>query len=121
MVQTGVLRAFGPDLRRFLSKALRNRLAAFAGGMGATAVLQSSTAARLIVASFCASGTLDLGPALAIMLGANVGTTLIVQVLSFEIVRFAPLLVLIGVVVFRSGRAAPSRVRSPSRTAQLDG
>jgi Na+/Pi-cotransporter len=45
-------------------------------------------------------------PALAVMLGANVGTTLIVQVLSFEIARFAPLLVLIGVVVFRSGRAA---------------
>ena len=109
MVQSGILRAFGPDLRRFLSKALDNRLGAFAAGLGATAILQSSTAAGLIVASFCASGALELVPALAVMLGANVGTTLIVQVLSFEIARFAPLLVLIGVVVFRSGRAARAR------------
>jgi phosphate:Na+ symporter len=109
MVQSGILRAFGPDLRRFLSKALDNRLAAFAAGLGATAILQSSTAAGLIVASFCASGALELVPALAVMLGANLGTTLIVQVLSFEVARFAPLLVLIGVVVFRSGRAARAR------------
>ena len=109
MVQSGILRAFGPDLRRFLSKALDNRLGAFAAGLGATAILQSSTAAGLIVASFCASGALELVPALAVMLGANVGTTLIVQVLSFEVARFAPLLVLIGVVVFRSGRAARAR------------
>jgi len=109
MVQSGILRALGPDLRRFLSKALYNRVAAFGAGLVATAVLQSSTAAGLIVASFCASGMLDLVPALAVMLGANVGTTLIVQVLSFDVARFAPLLVLIGVVVFRSGRAARAR------------
>jgi phosphate:Na+ symporter len=42
-------------------------------------------------------------PALAIMLGANVGTTLIVQVLSFNIAAVAPVLFIIGLVVFRSG------------------
>ena len=55
MVQTGVTRAFGPQLRRVLSHALGNRLKAFAGGVGVTAILQSSTATGLMVTS--------LGPA----------------------------------------------------------
>src|ERR1700733_8298126 len=41
MVLSGVLRAFGPDLRRFLGKALGNRFSAFAAGLGLTALLQS--------------------------------------------------------------------------------
>src|SRR5438128_3467071 len=77
MVQSGILRAFGPDLRRVLSAAFGNRLAAFAAGLGLTALLQSSTATGLMTASFAAEGMVGLVPALAIMLGANVGTTLI--------------------------------------------
>ena len=75
MVLTGVLRAFGPDLRRILGKALYNRFAAFCAGLGLTALLQSSTATGLMTASLAADGTVNLVPALAIMLGANVGTT----------------------------------------------
>src|SRR5579872_3415022 len=85
MVHTGILRAFGPDLRRGLSKALGNRVAAFAAGLGLTTLLQSSTATGLMIASFTTEGVVALVPALAIMLGANVGTTLIVQLLSFNI------------------------------------
>src|ERR1700685_2775592 len=85
MVHSGILRAFGPDLRLLLAKALRNRFSAFAAGVGVTAVLQSSTATALITSSFTAEGLVSLVPALAIMLGANVGTTLIVQVLAFNI------------------------------------
>lgn len=101
MVQSGILRAFGPDLRRLLSKALGNRLAAFSAGLGLTALLQSSTATALIATSFVAEGMLSLVPALAIVLGANVGTTLIVQVLSFNISAVAPILFVIGLVLFR--------------------
>jgi phosphate:Na+ symporter len=85
MVVSGVLRAFGPDLRRFLGKALSNRFSAFGAGLGLTALLQSSTATGLMTTSLAADGMVNLVPALAIMLGANVGTTLIVQVLSFNI------------------------------------
>ena len=84
MVLTGVLRAFGPNLRRFLGKALGNRFNAFCAGLGLTAILQSSTATGLLTTSLAADGVVALVPALAIMLGANVGTTLIVQVLSFK-------------------------------------
>ena len=101
MVQTGVQRAFGPHLRTFLGSALRNRLTAFLAGLGVTAVLQSSTATGLMVTGFAAGGLVSLMPALAVMLGANVGTTLIVQVLSFDVAAFAPGLILFGVVMFR--------------------
>jgi phosphate:Na+ symporter len=55
MVQSGILRAFGPDLRRLLSRAFGNRLAAFGAGLGLTALLQSSTATGLMTASFSCS------------------------------------------------------------------
>lgn len=109
MVQTGIQRAFGPRLRLILDRALRTRLRAFAAGLGVTAVLQSSTATGLMVTGFAAGGAVDLVPALAVMLGANVGTTLIVQVLSFDIAAVAPALMLVGVALFRRNRQAHAR------------
>jgi phosphate:Na+ symporter len=109
MVLSGVLRAFGPDLRRFLGKALRNRFTAFVAGLGLTALLQSSTATGLMTTSLAADGAVSLVPALAIMLGANVGTTLIVQVLSFNIAAAAPVLFIIGLITFRAGGQSLSR------------
>jgi len=109
MVQTGIQRGFGPDLRRWLGTTLGNRLAAFVAGMGVTAILQSSTATGLMVAGFAAGGAVALVPALAVMLGANVGTTLIVQLLSFDVAEVAPALILLGVLLFRRGTAARTR------------
>src|SRR5215475_1261732 len=103
MVQSGILRAFGSDLRYLLSKALGNRLAAFAAGLGLTTLLQSSTATALMTASFTAQGVIGLVSGLAIVLGANVGTTLIVQLLSFNVAAAAPVLFIAGVIAFRSG------------------
>src|SRR5580700_12258203 len=115
MVQTGIQRAFGPNLRRVLGRAFGDRFRAFAAGFGVTAILQSSTATGLMAASFAAGGLVDLVPALAVMLGANVGTTLIVQLLSFDINRVAPVFVLIGVILFR--RSFVSRARDLGRVA----
>ncbi|WOF42985.1 Na/Pi symporter [Sphingopyxis indica] len=105
MVQSGVLRALGPQLRTFLAHRLQNRFSAFAAGLGITALLQSSTATGLMATGFAADGMLTLGQGLAIMLGANVGTTLIVQLLSFDVSLAAPILVLIGYLLFRRTRA----------------
>jgi phosphate:Na+ symporter len=113
MVQSGILRAFGPDLRHFLSRALGNRFSAFGAGLALTAVLQSSTATGLMTASFAAEGAVALVPALAIMLGANVGTTLIVQVLSFNVASLAPVMFIAGLVAFRGG--AHSRMKDVGR------
>jgi phosphate:Na+ symporter len=115
MVQTGIQRAFGPRLRVVLAAALRNRFRGFLAGIGVTAVLQSSTATGLMVAGFAASGLVELVPALAVMLGANVGTTLIVQLLSFDVSALAPALILLGVIMFR--RADATRMRDLGRVA----
>ncbi len=113
MVQTGITRAYGPQLRRTLGYALGNRFKAFLTGLGATSILQSSTATGLMVTAFAAGGLVDLVQALAVMLGANVGTTLIVQVLSFDVSRVSFLLILIGVFMFR--RSGVTRTRDLGR------
>src|SRR6202049_2706640 len=115
MVHSGVVRAFGSDLRRFLGTALRNRFLAFFAGMGVTALLQSSTATGLMTASFVTGGVVDLVPALAVLLGANVGSTLIVQALSFNVTAVTPLLFLVGVVAFKWG--GQTRTRDLGRVA----
>jgi phosphate:Na+ symporter len=115
MVQSGVVRAFGSDLRRFLGSALRNRFLALFAGLAVTALLQSSTATGLMSASFVTGGSVDLVTALAIMLGANVGTTLIVQLLSFNVAAVAPVLFVIGVTTFK--RSGQTRTRDLGRVA----
>ena len=84
MVGTGVQRGFGNVLRRWLGRNLGGRCRAFFTGLGVTALLQSSTATGLLATSFTAAGVMTLAPALAVMLGANVGTALLTQVLSFN-------------------------------------
>ncbi|MBX9778106.1 MAG: Na/Pi cotransporter family protein [Xanthobacteraceae bacterium] len=111
MVQSGISRAFGSDLRWILSKALRNRLSAFAAGLGLTSLLQSSTATGLMTASFAAEGALPLATGLAIMLG----TTLIVQLLSFNMAAIAPVLFVFGLAAFRFGGNA--RFKNAGRIA----
>src|SRR5215475_1447430 len=115
MVQSGISRAFGSGLRRFLGTALRSRFTALPASITVTAVLQSSTATALMATSFAADGLVALVPALAIMLGANIGTALIVQILSFDVTRAAPALFIIGLVAFRQG--GKTRTRDLGRVA----
>ncbi|WP_417830087.1 Na/Pi cotransporter family protein [Thalassospira sp.] len=109
MVQTGIQRAYGPELRKLLAATLGNRFKAFIAGIGVTSALQSSTATGLMATTFTSEGLISLVTALAIMLGANVGTTLIVQVMSFDITQIAPVFVLIGVLMFRQGGVTRTR------------
>ncbi len=102
MVQSGVERAFGSDLRRLLGGALHNRFVAAAAGAGVTMLLQSSTATAMMVTAFAARGAVDLMPALSVMLGANVGTALIVKILSFDMSWLSPLLLLAGYTAFKA-------------------
>jgi phosphate:Na+ symporter len=115
MVHSGIVRAFGARIRRMLGAVLKTRLHAFAAGLGITALLQSSTATALMLASFSASGMVGLVPALALMLGANVGTSLIVQLLSFDSSAVAPLLLVSGVIAFK--RSTRTLIRDLGRVA----
>ena len=113
MVSTGVQRGFGMTLRRALERNLGDRWRAFFTGLGITTLLQSSTAAGLMATSFTAAGVIALAPALAVMLGANVGTALVAQALSFNVAAVAPPLVLCGVLAFRW--SSGSRLRNVGR------
>jgi len=102
MVRTGVMRAFGGDLRAAIGAALGNRFLAFGCGLGVTALLQSSTATALMTASFAARGFVGTAMALAVMLGADVGTSLIAQLVSFNLTILSPILATVGVALFSS-------------------
>lgn len=112
-VQRGIERAFGSDLQRVVGRALRNRFVAVGAGAGVTMLLQSSTATAMMVTSFAARGAVDLIPAMAVMLGANIGTALIVKALSFDASWLSPLLMLVGFIAQK--RAPKGRLRELGR------
>lgn len=102
LVRTGILNVFGENLRHVLARSFGTRPAAALAGVGVTALVQSSTATALIVSSFVGQGLVALPTALAAMLGADVGTSLMAVVFSFDLSWLSPLLILIGVVFFVS-------------------
>lgn len=103
MVGTGVTRTFGADLRRWINLGTGNRLKALLTGLVVTIALQSSTATCLMAASFAGRGLMDGAIAQSVMLGANVGTSAVVTLLTFDLGPLSALLVLVGVGLFRSG------------------
>jgi phosphate:Na+ symporter len=105
LVRTGILRVFGANLRHILAQATGNRATAALAGVGVTAVVQSSTATALIVAAFVGQGLIALPAALAVMLGADVGTSLMAVVFSFDLSWLSPLLIFLGVVLFIAKQA----------------
>jgi phosphate:Na+ symporter len=102
IVRTGILRVYGSDLRRVLSKSVSNRASALIAGLGVTSLVQSSSATALIASSFVSQNLIALAPALAIMLGADVGTSLMAQVFSLDLAWISPLAIFFGVVFFLS-------------------
>jgi phosphate:Na+ symporter len=111
IVRTGILRVYGSQLRRLLSQNMTRRPLAFIAGILVTATVQSSNATAMLVTSFVGQGLMTLTPALAIMLGADVGTALMARVLTFDLSWLSPLLIFLGVVFFLS--------RKQTRAGQL--
>jgi phosphate:Na+ symporter len=107
LVRAGILRVFGANLRNVLAQSLSNRWAALIAGLGVTALVQSSTATALIVSSFVGQGLVTLPLALAVMLGADVGTSLMAVLLSFDLSWLSPLFILVGVVLFLTRQSTP--------------
>jgi len=106
IVKVGILRVYGANLRHVLSVSVSNRFTAFAAGLGVTGLVQSSNATAVIVSSFVGQGLIAVAPALAIMLGANVGTALMVQVFSMDLSWLSPLLIFVGVILHLSWKGS---------------
>lgn len=107
LLRLGVTRGFGAELRRFLAVCSNNRIKAFLAGLGMTTLLQSSMATTLIVTAFAGQGLVNASTGLAIILGADVGTTLVAQLFSMDISMLMPMLMVAGYVLYsieHSGR-----------------
>jgi phosphate:Na+ symporter len=105
LVRTGILRVFGANLRSVIAQSVGNRWTATVAGLGVTALVQSSTATALIVSAFVGQGLITLPLALAVMLGADVGTSLMAVVFSFDLSWLSPLFIFVGVVLYLSRQA----------------
>ncbi len=113
MVNTGVTRAFGRELGKILNFSLQNRFKSFLGGLSVTMLLQSSTATALLTASFAGRGLVAASAGIAVMLGADVGTTLVAQILSFDLSWLAPVMLFVGFV--RHSTAKTTRAKNLGR------
>lgn len=109
MVRSGVLRGLGGPLRRWMARGLGGRPGAFAFGAAVTLALQSSTATAMMATSFAGEGAIGLVSALAVMLGANFGSAVIVQAFSFDISLVFPIFLFAGLVLFRRGGHSKAR------------
>ncbi|MCP1498868.1 phosphate:Na+ symporter [Pseudomonas migulae] len=102
IVRTGILRVYGSNLRHVIGQNMSKRWLAFIAGIVVTAMVQSSNATAMLVTSFVGQGLMALMPALATMLGADVGTALMARVLTFDLSWLSPLLIFLGVIFFLS-------------------
>jgi phosphate:Na+ symporter len=105
MVRTGFLRVYGANLRRILRASTGSRLTAMAAGIGVTGLIQSSSATALLTSSFAGQGLIDASAALAVMLGADVGTSLMVQVFALNLSWLSPLFLMLGVILHLGRKA----------------
>jgi len=105
IVRSGVLRVFGGSLRRVLASSVSNPFTAFLAGLGVTGLVQSSSATAVLTGSFVGQNLMGLAPALAIMLGADVGTSLVVQLFSLDLSWLSPLLIGFGVLFHLTHKA----------------
>jgi phosphate:Na+ symporter len=100
IVRTGMMRLLGENLRLQLSRSFSRRPKAVLAGIGVTALVQSSMATGLMLASFAGKGLVTTTAALAVMLGADVGTALMAVVYAFDLSWVSPLFIFVGVVLF---------------------
>ncbi|MEM7301227.1 MAG: Na/Pi cotransporter family protein [Pseudomonadota bacterium] len=99
MMRTGIIRAAGDRLPVFLGRWAQNRFQSYLAGLFAGVVLQSATATTLLVTSFLAQGTMVAGVALALVLGADLGSAVAVFLFSLGVQAFWPLPLFTGCVL----------------------
>ncbi len=105
LVGEGLQLAAGGRMRKILSSITNNRFKGMMVGAFITAVIQSSSATTVMLVGFASSGLMDLTQTIGVILGADIGTTVTVQLIAFQIFDYALLLVGIGfLLIFTSRR-----------------
>ncbi len=109
LVRSGVENAYGTSLTRVLARGGERRIYAAASGTVLAVLLQSSTAVAMLASGLSASGYLTLNTSLAVLLGADLGSALVVRVLSFDLGWLSPLLLAAGGLLYLKGRSDKPR------------
>lgn len=108
MVRTGILRAWGDWLKRYIEARLSNELSAFGAGLAATMLLQSGTATSLLVTGLAASGMIPAATGLAVLLGGDLGSAIVTALFTYAgplVAHLSPLLLFAGYILFSSSTA----------------
>ena len=100
MVGTGIERAMGPSFRRMITAREGRRVPMAMMGVLLAVILQSATATALLATGFAASGLISFAGGLALVLGADFGSALVIQILSFRLEWLIPLLLAVGGYLF---------------------
>ncbi|GMR04965.1 MAG: Na/Pi cotransporter family protein [Thermodesulfobacteriota bacterium] len=95
----GLQKSAGGKLKSFLLKATSNRFKSLGVGAVITGLLQSSSATTVMLVGFVGAGLIGLNETMGIILGADIGTTLTVQIIAFKVYDYAPLLVGVGILM----------------------
>lgn len=99
LMSEGIEKAAGAKLRNILELFTKNKFMGMIVGILFTGIIQSSSACTVMVVSFVNSGLMNLYQAAGVIFGANIGTTVTSQLVSFNLSKIAPLFVLIGVIM----------------------
>jgi len=109
MVKTGFERAKGDELRSAIKRSSNGQIKAAAMGTGVALLLQSSTAVAVLAAGFASTNILSVGQGIALLLGADLGSAIVAQILSFNVQGFIPVLLIAGALLFFKGRSSYAR------------
>lgn len=99
LMGNGLQKAAGDRLKKIIELLTRNRFIAVLVGIFVTGVIQSSSATTVMVVGFVNAGIMQLNQAIGVIMGANVGTTVTAQLVSFDLEAIAPVAVGIGVII----------------------
>ncbi|RLJ51939.1 phosphate:Na+ symporter [Litoreibacter meonggei] len=105
LVRTGIERGFSGPLRTGVRRASQKKTTAAGSGLVAAIAMQSSTAVAMLVAGFLTAGTLPMGSGLAVILGADLGSSIAARILLTPIAALVPVLLVVGVGLFLKGRS----------------
>ena len=95
----GLQKVAGDKMRGILETLTKTRFSALIVGIIFTGVIQSSNAATVMVVSFVNAGLMNLSQAIGVIFGANIGTTVTGQLLSLDMSKYAPVILLVGVIM----------------------
>jgi len=95
----GLLTIAGEQIKNMLARLTTNRVMGAVVGAGVTAVTMSSSVTSVLAVGFVSAGLISAGQAAGVIMGANLGTTITVQIVAFKVTNFALLMIAIGFVI----------------------